>query len=253
MLAEFPMVEEAAATGRVAAVYADAASRAPFVPSILKSLAVCPPYLVLAWNQVGPLLGEADLAQAAAALAGGVTDVAEPPADAGDRDLLGGFVGPLSTMSLVCAGLLAALDGELPGRPSATGDAPPPPDEPLEGSVPSTGDLGDDAELLGRIRAQLGTPIVNSIWRKAAAEGRLQRIWDQLGPQAAATRAAAERLQQRAEVAARDVPWPAVADRPALARAGIADAEAGVRAVLDAYAITLPRVLVLAASSGGDR
>jgi hypothetical protein len=47
----YPMIEEDEATGRVAAVYADVLARAPLVPSLLKSLGVCPPYLVLAWEQ----------------------------------------------------------------------------------------------------------------------------------------------------------------------------------------------------------
>jgi len=47
----YPMVEEAEATGVVAAVYAELLRRMPFVPSLFKSLAVCPPYLVLAYEQ----------------------------------------------------------------------------------------------------------------------------------------------------------------------------------------------------------
>ena len=49
----YPMVEEAEATGVVAGVYAELLSRMrmPFVPSLFKSLAVCPPYLVLAYEQ----------------------------------------------------------------------------------------------------------------------------------------------------------------------------------------------------------
>jgi hypothetical protein len=249
MLAEFPMVHEAEASGRVAAVYADAAGRAPFVPSILKSLAVCPPYLVLAWQQMAPLLDDPAFKDAAAKLVEGVSEAAEPPGDAGDRQLLARFVEPLSTMLLLCSGLLAALDGELTGHSSAAAETPAQPAAPVAASVPSTSDLAAEADVLGRIRAALGTPIVNSIWRVAASEDRLRRIWDHLEPQAAPTRIAADELRQRADDAARGLPWRAVADRHALNAAGIADAEAGMREILEAYVITLPRVLALVASS----
>jgi len=48
-MALYPMVEEATATGTVAAVYAQIVAVMPIVPSVFKSLALCPPYLVLAW------------------------------------------------------------------------------------------------------------------------------------------------------------------------------------------------------------
>ena len=47
----YPMIEEDEATGRVAAVYTRVLEHSAFVPSFLKSLALCPPYLVLAWEQ----------------------------------------------------------------------------------------------------------------------------------------------------------------------------------------------------------
>lgn len=249
MVVEFPMVEEDAATGRVAAVYAAAAERAPFVPSLFKSLAVCPPYLTLAWEQAVAVLESPALADAAPELAARVNAAATPPSDAADRELLAGFVDPLAKMLLLSCGLLAALDGRLGQRPSAAGVMPSPPDTPLEKSVPSTRDLTAEAAVLARIRAALDTPIVNSIWRKAAAEGRLHHLWDDLEPQAAPTRADADRLREAASTVCVDLPWNTVADRRALETAGIADAEPGMRVILDAYAATLPRVLSLVASS----
>jgi hypothetical protein len=47
----YPMVEEHEATGRVAGVYNQILESMPFVPSLFKSLATCPGYLVLAWDQ----------------------------------------------------------------------------------------------------------------------------------------------------------------------------------------------------------
>ena len=252
MVVEFPMVEEGAAVGRVAAVYADASDRMPFVPSLLKSLAVCPPYLVLAWQQVGAVLEESALADAASRLAADVELAATPPPDPGDRALLVGFVDPIAKMLLLSCGLLAALDGDLRGRPSAIGEIASPPDGPLSSSLPGTRDLNGHAAELGRIRATLDTPIINTIWRTAAAEGRLERLWAKLEPQATATRAAADRVQQAAIAGALRLPWHAVADRAALARSGISDAQPGMRVILDAYATTLPRVLALVASSAAD-
>ncbi len=124
MIVAYPMVEEDEATGRVAAVYAAALEQAPFVPSLLKSLAVCPPYAVLAWEQGAAVLASADAAETVERLAASVTDAAAPPADPRDRRLLAGFVEPLGRMLLLSCGLLAALEGALPGRPSARGAAP---------------------------------------------------------------------------------------------------------------------------------
>ncbi len=46
--ADYPMVDEDQATGRVAGVYAQLLDGMPFVPSLFESLALCPGYLVLA-------------------------------------------------------------------------------------------------------------------------------------------------------------------------------------------------------------
>jgi len=251
MIAGYPMVEEDQATGRVAAVYAAALERSPFVPSVLKSLALCPGFLVLAWQQALPVLESPEMADAADGLAASVRDAAAPPADHGDRELLGGFVEPLGRMLLLSCGLQAALEGALDGHPPAGADAPPAPRSPLNNAVPPLDDL-EAAALFGRIRASLQTPIVNTIWRRAAAEGRLGEVWDQLEPQTPTTRPRADRLQRDALAAAPALPWEAVADPAALERAGIADAAPGMVAILRAYVVTLPRVLTLVACCGAD-
>jgi hypothetical protein len=89
----------------------------------------------------------------------------------------------------------------------------------------------------------------STLWRKLAAAGQLEQAWATLAPQAEASRPAADDLQTRAVQSARRLPWTVLADRRALRSAGIADAAPGMSSVLDAYVKTLPRLLVLAASS----
>ena len=241
------MIEEDEATGRVAAVYVAALERAPFVPSLLKSVAVCPGYLVLAWEQAAPVLDGPELPERAGRLAARVAHSATPPSDPRDRELLGAFVEPLGRMLLLSCGLLIALDGGLPARPSATGARPSPTHAQLPRPVPSVGDLAAHSAVFGRLCAALETPIVNSVWRRAAAEGRLEELWEELEPQVTRTRTSADALEEAAIAAAAELPWQAVASADALRTAGIADAEPGIRSILRSYATTLSRVLTLLA------
>jgi hypothetical protein len=73
--------------------------------------------------------------------------------------------------------------------------------------------------------------------------------WTALRPEIPATLSAADDLRERAVQAAQHVPWQVAAIPAALERAGLADARPGMASVLDAYVTTLPRVLVLVASS----
>jgi hypothetical protein len=242
----YPMVEGADATGAVAAVYADLLESMPFVPSLFKSLALCPGYLVLAHEQAAGVLSHPSFADAARDLVSSVRDAATPPADPEVRGALAEFAGPLSRMLLVAAGLQLALDGELDAPPAA-GQAP----EPRPVQPPNPAPSAQDAPapgVYGRIRAELETPIVNSIWRSLAGRDLLATAWNDLGPQVPATRAAADELQRRAAEAARRLPWQVAADPDALQQAGVGDALPGMAAVLRAYLVTLPRVLVLVAS-----
>jgi hypothetical protein len=246
----YPMVEEDEATGVVAGVYAELLTRMPFVPSLFKSFALCPAYLVLAYEQsTGVLDGDA-LPSAGQQLGASVREVVQPPDQEDVRQSLAQFVGPLGRMLLLSGGLLLALQGEL-DAPSAPGQAPPArPVEP-EQPAPSQWDA-PSPELYGQIRGALDTPIVNTIWRQLAGKGQLERAWAVLAPQVQASRAAADDLQARALDAARELPWTVVASRDALSAAGVGDAAAGLTAVLDAYVKTLPRLLVLASSSAPD-
>lgn len=243
----YPMVEEADATGAVAGVYAGLLQSMPFVPSLFKSLAVCPGYLVLAAEQAHGVLREPSFTSTAQELVSAAGDVATPPADPAAREALAEFTGPLARMLSLAAGLRLALDGEL-AAPPAPGRRPAPgPVDPQ--SPPPSPDDAPALALYGQIRAALDTPIVNSVWRSLAGRGLLEVAWRPLGAQARATRAAADRLQQQAIDGARRLPWPAIAGPEALDAAGLADARPGVAAVLDGYVMTLPRVLVLVASS----
>lgn len=243
----YPMVGEDDATGVVAAVYAALLEEMPFVPSLFKSLALCPGYLVLAHEQSAPVLSNASFDSSAQQLVSSVREVTRPPDDADVRAGLAEFAGPLSRMLLLSAGLRLALDGEL-DLPSAPGDAPA--TRPVEPRNPAPSPSDAPApQLYGEIRAALETPIVNSIWRSLAGRDLLEPAWAALGPQVAAGRPAADDLQARAPEAARGLPWRVAATPAALEQAGLGDARPGMTRVLDAYLTTLPRVLVLVASS----
>ncbi|MCZ2858089.1 hypothetical protein [Blastococcus sp. VKM Ac-2987] len=245
--ATYPMVEEADATGVVAAVYAGLLDEMPFVPSLFKSLALCPGYLVLAHEQATPVLSHSTFGSTAQQLVTSVRDVARAPGDADVRAGLAQFAGPLSRMLLLAGGLRLALAGEL-DLPPAPGDAPAPrPVEP-RAPAPSTADA-PAPQLYGEISAALETPIVNSIWRSLAGRGLLEPAWAALQPQVRDSRPAADDLQARAVEAARRLPWRVGATPAALGQAGLRDALPGMAGVLDAYCATLPRVLVLVASS----
>lgn len=248
---DYPMVEEAAATGVVAGVYADLQESMPFVPSLLKSLALFPRYLVLATEQAGAVLPDPAFAAAAGDLVSAVRGAATPPPGDDVRDALSGFAGPLSRMLLLAAGLRLALDGEL-DAPPAPGHVPT--TRPVEPKGPAASPEGrPTSSLYGEIRAALDTPIVNNVWISLAGQGLLEPAWEVLGPQAGPTRPAADRLQRQAIDRARRLPWHLAASPAALVRDGLADARPGVATVLDAYLATLPRVLVLVASSADAR
>lgn len=250
-VAAYPMVEETEATGRVAAVYADLlAGGMPFVPSVFKSLALCPAYLVLAHDQAAGVLEEPAFADAAHELVATVRSASRPPPEPEARQGLTDFVQPLARMLLLTAGLREALDGRLqapPARPRAhrTGSAQ------LPQPAPSTTEAAEPV-LFGEIRATLRTPIVNTIWRSLAASGQLGAAWRALGPQVAQTRPAADGLQRHALAVAGRLPWRTVASAESLAGCEAGDAAPGMRAVLTTYLLTLPRVLALAASSTAD-
>jgi hypothetical protein len=243
----YPMVEEADATGVVAGVYAALLEQMPFVPSLFKSFAVCPPYLVIAHEQASGVLGLDAFSDTAAALAASVHDETSPPEQAEVRETLAEFVQPLSRMLLLASGLWLALHDELEAPP-APGTAPAP--RPVRPSAPApTAREASHEVVYGEIRAQLATPMINTIWRRLAERGQLAAAWLALQPQAAGTVRPAGALGRRALGSARELAWPVAASPAALAASGIPDAVPGMAAVLDAYLVTLPRVLVLASSS----
>jgi hypothetical protein len=102
----YPMVEEGEATGVVAGVYAELLTRMPFVPSLFKSFALCPAYLVLAYEQSAGVLDGDALTRAGQELGGSVREVVQPPEQEEVRQTLGPFTGPLGRMLLLASGLL---------------------------------------------------------------------------------------------------------------------------------------------------
>jgi len=247
-MALYPMVEEATATGTVAAVYAQIMAVMPIVPSVFKSLALCPPYLVLAWDQAAAAMPGQDYDPAAAGLAASVHAVTPPPEDPRIREALARFVTPLSQMLLLSAGLAEALAGRLPGDP-APGHTPPAADPSVpRWRVPSAAQTGDET-VYGDIRAALRTPLINSIWRSLAEQGLLETAWGCLSPHVAQTRQTSRTLSDQARRTAHELAWPVIASPAALDTAGVGDAAPGVAAILDCYLTTLPRVLTLVASS----
>lgn len=246
LFALYPMVEQDQATGTVAAVYAQVVDVLPFVPSVFKSLAVCPTYLALAWEQAHTALSDVSYRVVADRLVASVHTAAMPPQDPQARDALAEFVNPLGQMLLLCAGWREALAGRLDGAPAqggisaATGSVPP------QRQVPSLRQTDADT-LYGEICAALRTPLINSIWRNLAARGLLETAWRDLAPQVDLTRHEAAGLAQHAVPAAHGVEWPVVADPVALRMADIDDAAPGMAAILDCYLTTLPRVLTLVA------
>jgi len=246
-MALYPMVEEATATGTVAAVYAQIVAVMPIVPSVFKSLALCPPYLVLAWVR-RPRRSRAGLrpGRGGAACLGACGD---PTArDPRIREALARFVTPLSQMLLLSAGSAEALAGRLPGDP-APGHTPPAAGPSLpRWRVTSAAQTGDE-NVYGDIRAALLTPLINSIWRSLAEQGLLETAWGCLSPHVAQTRQTSRTLSDQARRTAHELAWPVIASPAALDTAGVGDAGPGVAAILDCYLTTLPRVLALVASS----
>lgn len=242
----YPMVEEGEATGVVAGVYAQLLESLPFVPSLFKSLALCPGYLVLAAEQAAAVMSSEAFGTAAQQLSDSVAPTVRPPEDEQVRQTMARFVAPLGRMLLLSCGLLLAVQDSLDSPPAPGRTPAPRPARPDE-QQPSPWQASD-LELYGQIRSSLQTPIINTIWRTLAGEDRLQVAWRSLAPQVEASRPVADALQQRAVDSARRLSWPVAATPAALAAAGVADAAPGMAAVLDAYVKTLPRVLVLAAS-----
>lgn len=245
--ASYPMIEESQATGTVAGAYAALLDQMPMVPSLFKSLAVCPGYLALAAEQALPALSDPTFGELAERLASSVAGAATPPPAPEVRSALATFVEPLSRMLLMAAGLRLALDDRVDAPPAPGRSVDPRPVRPQR-PAPSTQEA-PASELYGQIRATLRTPIINSVWRSLAADGLLQPAWEALGPQAPQTEVAAEQLQRRATAAANTVPWQVATNPAALTAGSLSDAAPGMAAILDAYLVTLSRVLTLVASS----
>lgn len=249
--AAYPMVEEGQATARVAAVYAEMLAGMPMVPSLFKSLALCPPYLVMAWRQASPLLDGGQAEAAGSTLASRVREVTPPPPNAAVREELGRFVGPLGRMLFLASGLRLALEGELGADPASAEITPQDSAPEPERDVPAATAV-DDSQVLGAIRSRLSTPIINSLWRHLAGLDLLAPAWEHLAPHTPGAIEAGPQVGDHARTLATDARWRVAASPAALAAAGCPDAAPGMLAVLDGYLLTLPRVLALVAGCTKD-
>lgn len=142
--------------------------------------------------------------------------------------------------------LRLALDDEVDAAPSQADITPMDRAPEPERNVPRVS-AAEDPRPFDAIRNQLSTPIVNSLWRHLAGLGLLAPAWDQLRPHTPAAVEAGGPVGDHARALAADARWPVAASPSALALAGCADAAGGMSAVLDAYLLTLPRVLALVA------
>lgn len=241
--AVYPMVEEGDASGRVAAVYADALRRLPFIPSFLKSVAVCPPYLVLAWEQASSVVDARAFSEAKTTLMTAARGTGPAPrVSERATDVLRTVADPTAQMILLAFGLDAALSGDLVGAP-ATGRL----------GTDATPDLSAhrpaplDPTTFARVRAAMDTPIVNTVWRNLSSAGEFDSSWPELERVLLEARDASVMLQDVAHQLTMRLPWKRVASPAALEAAGIGDALPGMRSVLQAYMKTLPRLLALVA------
>lgn len=245
----YPMVDEGDASGLVAAVYEEVLEHFPMVPSLFKSLACNPTYLALAWDQTRHVLETEEFASGADALVEQAGDLVQGRVTTDLRELLTEFEDALSRMLLVAAGLQLALDGTITGHAATPRHGEPAGTPDPERDVPTTEQL--DAALVGAIRHDLATPIVNSVWRAAAPRGLDLAAWQEI---AAVTHedwfaSACSTLEDTARDNATALSWRTVASPDALREHGVHDAEQAMGALLRAYLTTLPRVLVLVAST----
>ncbi len=126
------------------------------------------------------MLSHPSFVEAAQQLVSAARDAARPAADGEVRGALTEFAAPSSRMLLLVAGLHMALDGELDAPPAAGQALEARPGRPCT-PTPSPQDA-PAPELYGRIRAELETPIVNSLRRSLAGRGLPQAAWNHLGP-----------------------------------------------------------------------
>lgn len=241
--AVYPMVEEGDASGRVAAVYEDALRRLPFIPSFLKSVALCPPYLILAWEQASTVVATDMFADAKTALVAAARATgAAPQVSERAAGVMRHVVDPTAQMILLACGLDAALSRDLVGAPSPGLFAR---DNRSETASAVQEPQPLDPSTFARVRSAMDTPIVNTVWRNLAAAGEFDRNWSEIERVLLATRAHSVRLQEVAHSLALRLSWGCVASPEALTGADIGDAVPGMRSVLQAYIKTLPRLLAL--------
>jgi hypothetical protein len=231
-----PLRHEKAATGLVAAVYADIRRRMPFVPALFKAIAFDPAALELAWLQARAL-ADASGSDASTARLRAIADPALPyRASEPIRLAVAPFARELPLMLLVVTSLSLTLEGRIPLRPR-TGQRVPPAGAAPEPSLP---DSLETHPLFDEIRAVYGTEHVPSMFRSLGAQGMLDEPWRAVapflrGPECPKLVAA---LTAAAEAEAFRFPDVAVFDVQQ------------VRPTLDQFRLALPRNMLFAAAAG---
>jgi hypothetical protein len=231
-----PLRHEGAATGLVAAVYADIRRRMPFVPALFKALAFEPAALELAWLQARALdddpRSNASTRRLRALADPALPYRAPPPV----RRAVAPFARELPFMLLVVTSLSLTLEGRLPLRSRTAEEVPPA----VSAPEPSLPDSLETHLLFDEIRGVYGTEHVPSMFRSLASQGMLDEPWRAIAPflrgprcpeLVGALTAAAEEEALR---------FPDV---------GVFDAR-GTRPTLDQFRLALPRNMLFAAAAG---
>lgn len=249
-------IEEADATGEVAAFYADfrATLRASFVPTVFRSLARHPGWLFPAWRALGPDLATAAAEKGAAALRRACVDrlaacvpaAPSPPLDRGSREdiraVLETFAYVIPKAWLAVTALREAVEGRpLAGMAAADRTALPrgvPPRMPPIPLLPEAPDEPRVREIFEAARERLGRPAVPSLYRTLGRwPAYLAAVWQQViepGP-LARYRAEIPELIGEAVRAARALPYPVALAKPAPDE---------VAAVLAVYQRNMPETLL---------
>lgn len=249
-------IEEADATGEVAAFYADfrATLRASFVPTVFRSLARHPAWLLPAWRALGPNLATAAAEEGAAALRRACADrldaIVAPGAPprlegaAGEeiRAVLETFAYVIPKAWLAVTALREALEGRpLPGAAPADRTALPRGVPARMPAIPLLPEAPDDPRvraIFEAARERMGRPAVPSLYRTLGRwPAYLAAVWERViepGP-LAGYRAAVPGLIGEAARAAHALPHP-------LALAG--PASDGVAGILAVYQRNMPETLL---------
>ena len=191
MIHELPMIAEREATERVRAIYVDIRRAFPYVPMLFRALAIQPVGLMLAWEHARAVLRSPHMAAAALSLERAATPdrpLVDVPwrtlsvsRQAALRAILGHFAQTMPLHGLMAASLVLSLGGAISGDPLSLSDWHAERHEPVQPEI----DLiePDEAppalrERFAQIRALVGLPYVEALWRALASDPvLLDAVW----------------------------------------------------------------------------